>query len=167
MSNVALYTFGLLDPAAGPTRMADFSRRAAEIYGASDHAPGFVARAEKAAPGSAAHTAGEDFGRWGPYALPLDLPDFAGHDPTIHIATLSLWRDADSARLFVYKGFHRDALKIRHDWFLKGAWPGHVLWRVADGAVPLWSDGVSRLQALARDGESAERFTFGSRWSRT
>lgn len=125
MSNVALYTFGLLDPAAGPTRMADFARRAGEIYGASDHAPGFVARAEKAAPGSAAHTAGEDFGRWGPYALPLDLPDFAGHDPKIHIATLSLWRDADSARLFVYEGFHREALKMRHDWFLRG--PGRAM----------------------------------------
>ncbi|MEU9408226.1 DUF3291 domain-containing protein [Streptomyces sp. NPDC048281] len=165
MSNIALYTFGLLDPAAGPSRLDDFARRGREVFSASDQASGFLGRAEGAEE-PATYSPGEDFGRWGLYALPLDLPDFEDHDPQLHIATLSLWQDIESARLFVYRGLHGQALKIRYDWFLKGPWPGHVLWRIEDGTVPLWSDGVSRLEALAKDGASAERFTFGSRLSR-
>jgi hypothetical protein len=164
MSNIALYTFGLLDPVIEPTKLDDFARRGGEIYSAIDHAPGFLGRAAKDTDEPETHTPGEDYGRWGSYVLP-DLPDFAGHNREIHIATLSLWRDLESARSFIYNGIHRDALRIRHDWFLKGSWPGYVLWSIADEVTPCWSDGVTRYQALARDGESADRFSFGSRWS--
>lgn len=153
MSSLALSTFGLLDPAAEPVAVADFARRGAEIYGAVCKAPGFLGRGD-------AHRDGDD--GWGAYALPLGLPDFAGHDPHVHIATLSRWRDVATARSFVYGGLHREALTLRYDWFLKGPWPGHVLWHLADGAQPTWSDGLARLEALARRGDSAEHFTFGS-----
>src|SRR3569833_35509 len=159
MSNVALYTFGLIDPAVEPTKLADFARRGTENYGDTDHAPGFLGRAEKDTDEPETHTPGEDYGRWGSFVLP-DLPEFAGHDRESHIARLSLWRDLESARSFVYNGIHRDALRIRYDWFLKGSWPGDVLWSIADGATPRWSDGVTRYQALARDGESADGFSF-------
>jgi hypothetical protein len=162
MSNIALYTFGLLDPAVEPAKLVDFVRRGGEILAASDTAPGLLGRPAKTGDGPETHTAGEDYGRWGTYALP-DVPDFAGHDRQIHIATLSLWRDLEAARSFVYEGLHRDALQIRHDWFLKGPWPGYVLWTVDEGATPHWSDGVSRYEELARDGESADRFSFASR----
>lgn len=167
MSNIALYTFGLLDPAMEPAALADLSGRGDEIYSAGDHAPGFLGRAEEGYDGDAVHQPGEDFGPWGSYVLPLGLPDLAGHDPHAHIATLSLWRDVGSARRFVYSGLHREALQLRYDWFLKGSWPGHVLWNLEDGSVPRWSDGVTKIEALARDGASAQRFTFGSQWGRT
>ncbi|GAA4824855.1 hypothetical protein GCM10023201_08910 [Actinomycetospora corticicola] len=158
MGTLALYTFGLLDPAAEPTAMADFARRGAEIYRAVVRARGFLGRGD-------AHR-DDDEGRWGAYALPLGLPDFAGHDPQVHIATLSRWQDVATARQFVYAGLHREALRLRHDWFFRGPWPGHVLWTIEDGARPCWADGVARLEALAHDGESAEHFTFGSPWAR-
>ncbi len=164
MSNIALYTFGLLDPAVEPARLTDFIRRGGEIMTASDQAPGFLGRAAQDTGGPGTHTTGEDYGRWGSYALP-DLPSFAGHDRQIHIATLSLWHDLESARSFVYHGLHREALQIRYDWFLKGSWPGYVLWPTADGATPHWSAGVTRYEGLAHDGESADRFTFSSRRS--
>ncbi|MEA5362371.1 DUF3291 domain-containing protein [Amycolatopsis sp., V23-08] len=167
MSTIALYTFGLLDPAMEPAALADLAGRGDEIYSAGDHAPGFLGRAEEGYDGDAVHQPGEDFGPWGSYVLPLGLTDLAGHDPHAHIATLSLWRDVGSARLFVYSGLHREALQLRYDWFLKGSWPGHVLWSVEDGSVPRWSDGVANLEALALDGSSARRFTFGSQWGRT
>ncbi|SEQ79986.1 DUF3291 domain-containing protein [Microlunatus flavus] len=162
MSAIALYTFGLLDPAVEPTRLADFVRRGGDIMASADGADGYLGRAHRADGGAETHAEGEDHGPWGAYALP-DLGDFAGHDRQVHIATLSLWRDLSSARTFVYDGLHRDALRHRRDWFLQGSWPGHVLWPVADGAVPRWSDGVTRYEAMAREGESADRFTFGSR----
>jgi hypothetical protein len=161
MSSTALYTFGLLDPTAPPAQLADFIRRGGNIMAASDVAPGFLGRAAKDSAEPETHTVGEDYGRWGTYALP-DLPDFAGHDRQVHIATLSLWRDFDSARSFVYHGLHREALKRRRQWFLKGTWPGYVLWTTADDRTPSWSDGVSRYQALALEGESPDRFTFAS-----
>ncbi|AGL16813.1 DUF3291 domain-containing protein [Actinoplanes sp. N902-109] len=167
MSTIALYTFGLIDPALDPDTMADFAERGTAIYSASDQAPGFLGQAETAVDGSASHEPGEDFGPWGRYALPTGLPELGGHDPQAHIATLSLWRTVEDARGFVYGGIHREALKHRHDWFFRGPWPGHVLWRVHDDHVPQWEEGVSRLEALARDGESADRFTFGSVSSRT
>ena len=162
MGKIALYTFGLIDLAAGPDKMAEFGRRGGEIFALSEHASGFVGRANGGGDGSVMHKPGDDFGQWGTYALPSGLPGFEGHDPRIHIATLSLWQDTDSARRFVYEGLHREALKNRHDWFLKGPWPGYVLWRIDDGVVPQWSNGVSKLHALARDGDTAEHFTFGS-----
>lgn len=163
MSTIALYTFGVLDPGMDPAALADFSRRGGGIYAASRDAPGFLGGAGDA---GADYVPGADFGPWGSYLLPLGLPDFAGHDPTVHIATLTRWQDLERARRFVYQGLHRDALRHRYDWFIKGPWPGHVLWRVEDGAAPSWSDGVRRLEELARDGESADRFTFGSPWGR-
>ena len=166
MSNIALYTFGVLSPAMTPEQLADFSARGTAIYTASDTAAGFVGQAETAVEGPASHTPGEDFGPWGSYALPLDLPDFAGQDPHVHIATLSLWKNIGGAHNFVYQGIHRAALNLRYDWFVRGPWPGHVLWNVDDHSLPHWSDGVSQLEALAREGEKAEHFTFGSRWGR-
>ena len=157
VGSLALYTFGLLDPAADPATMADFARRGAGIYGAVVHAPGFLGRGD-------AHRDGDD--GWGAYAVPLGLPDLAGHDPHVHIATLSRWQDVATARQFVYDGLHREALRHRHDWFLRGPWPGHVLWTIEDDARPSWTNGVERLEALAHDGESAEHFTFGSPWAR-
>ncbi|RDI68479.1 DUF3291 domain-containing protein [Nocardia pseudobrasiliensis] len=124
MSNIALYTFGVLDPAMEPTALSDLSKRGDEIFSAVDDAPGFVGRAGGGYGENAEHAPGQDFGCWGIYVLPLGLPDFAGHDPLAHIATLSLWQDVESARLFVYSGLHREVLKLRYDWFLKG--PGRV-----------------------------------------
>jgi hypothetical protein len=164
MSNIALYTFGLLDPAIPPAKLADFVRRGGNIMSASDRAQGFLGRAAKDTAEPETHTPGEVYGLWGAYDVP-DLPSFAGQNRAIHIATLSLWQDLETARSFVYHGLHRDALRIRYDWFLKGSWPGYVLWNIADGATPHWSDGVSRYQALDQHGESADRFTFSSRRS--
>jgi hypothetical protein len=165
MTDIALYTYGILDPAIEPMRLRDFMRRGSEIFAASADAPGFLGQAD-AEYGAGEHQAGADFGRWGSYALPLGLPDFAGFDPTVHIATLSLWRDLDTARDFVYNGLHRDALRHRYEWFVRGPWPGQVLWPVAGDAQPTWSDGVDRIEALAREGDSAEHFTFRSTWGR-
>jgi len=165
-STIALYTFGLLDPGMRPETWAEFSRRGIAVHGRSTDAPGFVARATGNPDREDVYEVGADFGPWGASELPLGLPDFAGHDPHVHIATLSLWRDVASARGFVYGGLHRDALRQRHDWFVKGPWPGHVLWAVEEGEQPVWSDGTSRLEALARDGDSADAFTFGSPWGR-
>lgn len=145
--------------------MADFMTRAEQIFTTVDRAPGFLGRPEKVSDGPKTFTPNDDYGAWGFYAIPLALPGLAGRPALAHIATLSLWQDTDSARRFVYRGLHQDALKIRHDWFLKGPWPGHVLWTVEAGIVPSWAEGVSRIEALAREGEAAAHFTFGSRLS--
>jgi hypothetical protein len=158
---IALYTFGLLDPAVEPVALADFVRRGGDILAASAGAPGFLGRPAKATAGPEEHVVGEDYGTWGAYALP-DVAAFAGHDRRVHIATLSLWAELENAREFVYTGLHRDALRHRYDWFLKGSWPGYVLWETEEGATPTWPDGVHRYEQLARAGDSAAGFTFAA-----
>ncbi|MEV6562988.1 hypothetical protein AB0M22_45225 [Nocardia sp. NPDC051756] len=65
MSNIALYTFGVLDPAMEPTALSDLSKRGDEILSAVDDVPGFVGRAGGDYEKYADHAPGEDFGRWG------------------------------------------------------------------------------------------------------
>ena len=163
MPQTALYTFGILDASAPAAKMQDFRRRAALVYADAARAPGYLGHAEKRAADLGAPMAlGYDFGPWGLYAIPSRLAGLEDLRVERVIATLSVWRDVECARQFVYQGSHRAALASRRDWFLKGQWPGHVLWRIEDDVQPQWSEGVARLEALAISGESAGRFTFGS-----
>ena len=163
MPNTALYTFGILDVSAPPAKMQDFRGRAAIVYSDVTRARGYIGHAEKrVADLGAPMRIGYDFGPWGFYAIPSRLPGLEDLRIDRVIATLSVWRDVECARQFVYQGSHRAALASRHDWFLKGQWPGHVLWFVDDDVRPRWSEGVEKLEALATSGENAGRFTFGS-----
>lgn len=160
---VALYTFGVLDTSASVEKLADFRERAALIYANAKSAAGYLGHAEK--PKEIVGRAvplGQDFGAWGAFAIPTKLPGAVAIEGTGCITTLSAWRDVASARAFVYGGDHRAALARRSDWFVKGRWPGSVLWRIDAGVTPTWSQGVERLESLAAHGDTAEHFTFGS-----
>jgi hypothetical protein len=76
------------------------------------------------------------------------------------IQTLSLWQDVEAARGFVYNGLHKSALQRRYDWFVKGDFPGYVLWWVAAGAFPTWGEGARNLEALADNGSARSGFNF-------
>jgi hypothetical protein len=52
------------------------------------------------------------------------------------------------------------ALNRRYDWFERTGHPSHVFWWVADGTVPTWQDGVSRLEHLHGHGSAPYAFTF-------
>jgi hypothetical protein len=160
MKSVALYTFGVLDVSATAAQMDDFRSRAGVVYANAKSAPGHIGHAE------GPMVIGQDFGAWGAYAIPTSLPGLANLEVDLDISTLSVWRDVESARQFVYGGDHRAALALRRHWFLRGEWPGSVLWRLETGTTPHWCEGVAKLESLAARGDAADHFTFGSAWAK-
>ena len=85
-------------------------------------------------------------------------------DPNI-IVNMSVWKDQDSLKNFMFRTDHRDFLKRKKEWFdLKGE-DTYVLWWVDDGVVPSVEDAVEKLIFLRENGDTARAFTFKSNFS--
>lgn len=158
---IALYTFGITKFDRCSRHLASFGALLPGIYQNAHRTPGFLAQAMDERPDlTTKDKVGEDYGPWGDYVLPRF--QLEGTTPDLRaITTLSLWTDRDSARHFVYEGFHRKALDRRYEWFEKGPWPGYVMWTLKEGRFPTWGDGARRLEELHDEGQSADRFVFG------
>jgi len=85
-------------------------------------------------------------------------------DPALVIQTLSVWRDIESVRAYVYSGGHLEALRKRADWMVKTVYPQYVLWRRPGADTPLYAEGVARLEHLHAHGPTANAFTFVQRF---
>lgn len=119
--------------------MAEFVANLARINALADAAPGFVWRLQSAA-GDA-----------------TDIRPFA--DPS-QLLNMSVWRDADSLRRFVYRSAHAQILRRRREWFEAISEPIMVLWWVPLGHRPSIDEAVARLELLRARGATAEAFTF-------
>ncbi|MBT8137080.1 MAG: DUF3291 domain-containing protein [Gammaproteobacteria bacterium] len=121
--------------------MHGFSSRLDEINALADRSPGFIWR------------------------LQTDDGDATAlrvfNDPLVLI-NLSVWRDVDSLRSFVYRSDHRQLLQGRRDWFLPSSGPHLALWWLDAGHRPDADEAKERLEKLASAGPSAEAFTFGT-----
>ncbi|WP_432135330.1 MULTISPECIES: DUF3291 domain-containing protein [unclassified Streptomyces] len=163
MPQLALYTFGVLQsPLTDPTpSMREFYESGEAVYREIGRHPGHIARAEPAH-----HIQGAlfdaDWGEWGEFVVPAWYSKGRSTETTALATTLSLWSDLRSAFDAVYTGLHRTALNRRYDWFERTAQPGYVLWWVADGVLPTWQEGVSRLEHLHAYGSAPYAFTFRS-----
>ncbi len=76
------------------------------------------------------------------------------------LVNLSVWRDVESLRHFVYRTAHVDVLRRRKEWFLDMDEPGLVLWWVPAGHRPGLDEAKARLMRLRVHGPGAEAFTF-------
>jgi hypothetical protein len=161
MPHLALYTFGVLkSPLTDPAPLArEFYERGEAVYREIGQHPGYIARAE-----AAHHIQGvlfdADWGEWGEFVVPAWYGKGRTVETTALAATLSLWTDLRSAFDAIYTGLHRVALNRRYDWIERTGHPNYVLWWVADGAIPTWQDGVSRLEHLHEYGSAPYAFTF-------
>jgi hypothetical protein len=161
MPHLALHTFGVLkSPLADPARLTrEFHESASTIYPEIGRHPGYIAHAEAAGPSQNAYF-DADWGAWGEFAVPAWYGKGRTGETAALAATLSLWTDPRSAFDAIYSGAHRTALNRRYDWFEKSGHPTHVFWWVADGTVPVWQDGVARLEHLHGHGPAPYAFTF-------
>jgi hypothetical protein len=165
MPRTALYTFGILKSSQETDKLADFEAAAPIAFNEAETAEGFIAHGSRARPDLYGKSKlGHDFGPWGIYVAPRFYPDNPKPEDGTMIATLSLWRDIEAARNFVYAGFHRAALRRRSDWFRKPDWPGYVLWWVSEDHVPTWREGANKLEALQDNGPTASGFDFKTRF---
>jgi hypothetical protein len=77
------------------------------------------------------------------------------------IVNMSVWRDADSLRRFVYQSAHTPIMKRRREWFARMMDAYMCLWWVPAGHRPTVAEAVARLRQLRQHGPTPESFTFG------
>jgi Domain of unknown function (DUF3291) len=77
------------------------------------------------------------------------------------IVNMSVWRDLDALRDFVYNTAHTGIMKRRREWFAQAAQAYVVLWWVPSGHRPSLSEAADRLEQLRQRGPSSTAFTFG------
>ena len=77
------------------------------------------------------------------------------------IVNMSVWKDAETLRNYVYNTAHVEILKRKREWFSRMSRAYMVLWWVAEGHEPTVAEAVVRLEHLRKHGATAEAFTFG------
>jgi hypothetical protein len=73
---------------------------------------------------------------------------------------MSVWKDVDSLRLFVFHSAHVAIMRRRREWFEKMDDAFLVLWWVPKGHQPTVEEAKAKLELLRRKGPTAEAFTF-------
>ena len=125
-------------PMDSPT-MADFANNLDRVNAIADSAPGFVWRLQT------------DEGN------ATSIRPFENENLLLN---MSVWRDVDSLRKFVYTTMHADFMRRRREWFERMGEAFLVLWWVPRGHRPSIDEAMARLETLRRDGPTAEAFTF-------
>lgn len=118
--------------------MADFVANLDRINALADAAPGFVWRLQdEAGNATAIRPFGEDM-----------------------LVNLSVWRDVESLKEYVYRSAHVDIMRRRREWFDPMAEASVVLWWVPAGHRPELDEAAEKLDHLRRHGPTASAFTF-------
>lgn len=160
MSRVAFTTFAVLKQPYGHPQVQPFDDRTPAVFAEAEGSPGFIARAKEMSGGTEVSNFERDWGGWGGFAVPRF---YAGGRTTAtdsRASTLSLWRDLESVYAFVYNGLHLDALKHRHEWFLKPECPTYAVWWVEDDHTPTWAEACESLERLHDLGPAPSVFNF-------
>src|SRR5688572_16293263 len=76
------------------------------------------------------------------------------------IVNMSVWRDVDSLKDYVYRTAHVHIMKRRREWFQRMAEMHMVLWWVPAGHEPSVAEAAARLTQLREQGASPAAFTF-------
>lgn len=78
------------------------------------------------------------------------------------LVNMSVWRDLEALRDYVYRSAHVEIMRRRHEWFERVSAAQVVLWWVAAGHRPSISEAAGRLEMLRQHGPTAAAFTFGT-----
>jgi len=88
------------------------------------------------------------------------------------LVNMSVWKDIESLRRYVYHSAHVEVMRRRREWFEPMREAFLVLWWVPPGHRPSIAEAIARLERLRRHGPSPEAFTFrhsfpqpGEAWS--
>jgi hypothetical protein len=135
---LAQLNVAILNGAPDSPAMLDFRSNIARINRLAEAAPGFV---------------------WRPsvddeYVAALQLPG----QPSL--VNLSVWRDVESLRRYVYESGHVEIMRRRREWFERAAVATLVLWWVPPGHRPGPAEVAAKLALLRERGPTAAAFTF-------
>jgi hypothetical protein len=76
------------------------------------------------------------------------------------IVNMSVWRDAEALKDFVYRSGHVEIMRRRREWFTRMAEAYMVLWWVPAGHEPTLAEAAVKLELLRKQGPTSEAFTF-------
>jgi hypothetical protein len=119
--------------------MAEFVANLDRVNALADRAPGFVWRLQTEDGNATA-------------IRPFDNENMA--------VNMSVWRDVDSLRTFVYHTAHVEIMRRRREWFERMSEAFLVLWWVRKGHRPTMDEAIARLESLRANGPAPEAFTF-------
>lgn len=144
--HIAQFNWGVLRHDWDDLRVADFTTNIDRVNEIADRYPGFVWRL------------GDD-------AMEAQQLDSAGPidwcDNARVASTLSVWKNMDSLRKFVFSGVHGQFRDRGSEWLIGvDGWPRVVMWPVAVGHRPSVAEGVNRLKALKSNGAGPKAFGF-------
>jgi hypothetical protein len=119
--------------------MKGFMDRLDEINGIADYAPGFV---------------------WRLQTEEGDATAIQAFDDPLLLVNVSVWKDIDSLKGFVYKSLHVELIQDRDAWFEKMHESHQALWWVPEGHLPSVQEAKEKLRYLQANGPSEAAFTF-------
>ncbi len=136
---LAQLNIGIIKGAMDSPLMAEFAAKLARINALAESSPGFLWR------------------------LQTDAGDATAIRPFENeslLVNMSVWRDVESLRQYVYNTAHASVMRRRREWFERMTEAFLVLWWVPRGHRPSLTEAISRLELLRREGASAQAFTF-------
>ena len=119
--------------------MADFAANLARVNALAERSPGFVWRLQTEEGDATAIRAFED--------------------PNL-LLNMSVWRDLESLRTYVYASAHVEIMRRRREWFEPMRDAHLVLWWVPNSHRPTIGEAIAKLDTLRAKGPTAEAFTF-------
>jgi hypothetical protein len=76
------------------------------------------------------------------------------------LVNMSVWRDLQSLNAYVYTSAHAEIMRRRREWFERMGQAYVVLWWIPEGHRPSIAEAIAKLEALRKNGPTAEAFTF-------
>ena len=89
-----------------------------------------------------------------------------GADNPLLAPNLSVWRDLESLKHFVYKSGHATYLRRRAEWFERQDEPTAVMWWIPEGEIPALDEAVRRLDHLRDHGPTETGWTMAHPFDR-
>lgn len=75
------------------------------------------------------------------------------------LVNMSVWKDAESLKRYVYESAHVEIMRRRKEWFERMQDAYVVLWWVPRGHRPTATEAIEKLEVLRSNGPSKEAFT--------
>lgn len=76
------------------------------------------------------------------------------------IVNMSVWRDADSLKNYVYRSGHVEVMRRRKEWFERMVEAYLVMWWIPKGRYPTVEEAIHKLELLRVKGPTPEAFNF-------
>lgn len=80
-------------------------------------------------------------------------------DPNM-LVNMSIWRDVDSLKDFMFRTHHKGFMRRKGEWFHKLPQANYVMWWIEENHRPTIEEALHRLEHLREHGESAYAFSF-------